>query len=555
VSVTFQLDAARLALLTPGTPGASFHVGTWFTGFSNTSFFVTDNGGGSYTVDLALLGSPCGIPSGGRLFTVDVVATGPDGPATLSVQAVRARDCSNVAIQVGEGPDGVVTVDRNGPAHVADLAATQVAVDGAGTATTRIAIGWTPTGAGGAELYRAPYGTYPLYADAGSRPDSALAPGGPWVHLASNPAPGYVDQPPARGVWSYLLVSSDSCGASSASNETPGTLDYFLADVSDATTPGTGNNAVGVEDVSLLGAHYGIVGAVAVDPFGYLDVGPTLDGTPNSRPLPDHQIDFEDLLVFAESFGIATGPPASTLQLASLGRPIALAGATASGPESFSLAAPSLVDPADDVVATLHVSAQGRMQGFSARLAWDKNVVEPLLTTGKGFIEGQGGLVLSAHPGTIDAAVLGRNPGGIVGEGDVAQVRFRVLRKGLSGIRLDAVDARDAANRKLGSDLSVQTDAAAPTQTLLLAPAPNPALGGTAAIAFTLAQAGPARLAVFAVNGRLVRTLESGPHAAGVYHSTWDGRDQDGRIAASGVYFFQLEAGGRRMSHSLVLLK
>jgi hypothetical protein len=44
-------------------------------------------------------------------------------------------------------------------------------------------------------------------------------------------------------------------------------------------------------------------------------------------------------------------------------------------------------------------------------------------------------------------------------------------------------------------------------------------------------------------------------HAAGVYHVTWDGRDQDGRVAAAGVYYFQLEAGGRRMSRSLVLLK
>src|SRR5436309_10601921 len=52
------------------------------------------------------------------------------------------------------------------------------------------------------------------------------------------------------------------------------------------------------------------------NPYGYLDVGPTADGTPNGRPLPDHQVDFEDLLVFAGSYGVVAGPPASAIQLA-----------------------------------------------------------------------------------------------------------------------------------------------------------------------------------------------------------------------------------------------
>jgi hypothetical protein len=552
LSVTFQLDPVRLALRTPGTPAASVHVGPWLSGFGNSTLFVSDNGGGSYTVDLVILGLPCGVTTGGRLFTVDVAPAGPDGPANLAIVAVRARDCGNVPIAVAGGAAATIAIDHAGPGGVNDLAATQQAVDGSSTATTRIVLQWTASAAP-SDLYRAPRGAYPLYVGAGTLPDSSLVPAGPWVHVATNPAPGYVDQPPTRGTWCYVLLVSDSCGARVISNETHGTLDYFLADVSDETTPGAGNNSVNVEDVSLLGAHYGISGAVAVDPVGYLDVGPTEDGTPNSRPLPDHQIDFEDLFVFAQSYGIATGPPASTIQLAALGRPIAGAGTGADAAERFSVSGPTLVESGDEVVATLHLSAGGRMQGFSARLAWDPGVLQPIGWEGAGLIEGQGGVTLSPRPGTIDAAILGRARGGIAGEGDVARLRFRALRRGITGLALASVDARDPANRRL-TGVSLLAELAAPAQTLLLAPAPNPARG-EAAIAFTLAHAGPARLVVYSVSGRLVRTLAAGAHAAGDYHIAWDGRDDDGRVAAAGVYYFNLEADGRRLTRTLVLLR
>jgi hypothetical protein len=116
------------------------------------------------------------------------------------------------------------------------------------------------------------------------------------------------------------------------------------------------------------------------------------------------------------------------------------------------------------------------------------------------------------------------------------------------------VDARDLGNQKLATGVTVATDLAAPDQTLLLAPAPNPARGN-ATIAFALARAGRARLSIFAVTGRLVRTLVNGPKDAGVYSIPWDGTDGDGRISAAGVYYFQLEADGHRFSRPLVLLR
>jgi len=68
LSVTFQLSA-NLQLCS--TPAASIHQGSWLNAYS-TTYQVIDNGGGSYTVDQAILGLPCGITTGGQAFTIDV---------------------------------------------------------------------------------------------------------------------------------------------------------------------------------------------------------------------------------------------------------------------------------------------------------------------------------------------------------------------------------------------------------------------------------------------------------------------------------------------------
>src|SRR5207253_10363985 len=114
--------------------------------------------------------------------------------------------------------------------------------------------------------------------------------------------------------------------------------------------------------------------------------------------------------------------------------------------------------------------------------------------------------------------------------------------------------ARDAANRPLGERaLSIGAPAAAPARTLLLAPAPNPSRGGRD-VSFALAVAGDVDLAIYAADGRRVRTLAHGAFAPGTYRFTWAGNDGGHRAAAPGIYFAQLVTGGRRFSRTLVQL-
>src|SRR6185369_4855624 len=101
LTVSFQLDATKLALCS--TPELSAHLGSWFSGFSNTQLSITSDGDGAYTVDVSLVGLPCGITTGGTLFTLDLESVGADGAGAITVTRVKSRDCDSNPIAVAAG--------------------------------------------------------------------------------------------------------------------------------------------------------------------------------------------------------------------------------------------------------------------------------------------------------------------------------------------------------------------------------------------------------------------------------------------------------------------
>ena len=83
---------------------------------------------------------------------------------------------------------------------------------------------------------------------------------------------------------------------------------------------------------------------------------------------------------------------------------------------------------------------------------------------------------------------------------------------------------------------------------------PNP-FNPVTTIAFALPEAGPARLAVYDVSGRLVAVLAEGVHEAGEHEAVWNGRDAAGRQLGSGVYFVRLEFAGSVSTRKMVMVK
>jgi len=86
---------------------------------------------------------------------------------------------------------------------------------------------------------------------------------------------------------------------------------------------------------------------------------------------------------------------------------------------------------------------------------------------------------------------------------------------------------------------------------------PNP-FNPVTTIDFSLVTDGRVAIRVFDCAGRVVRTLVDAEFEAGPHATTWDGTNDTGQRAASGVYFVRMEAHGGdafRASRKLVLLK
>jgi hypothetical protein len=64
-----------------------------------------------------------------------------------------------------------------------------------------------------------------------------------------------------------------------------------------------------------------------------------------------------------------------------------------------------------------------------------------------------------------------------------------------------------------------------------------------------------ARVAIYDVNGRLVRNLVQEPLPPGTHRLSWDGTDGRGRRLASGIYFARVAAAERTVCHKMIIIR
>jgi hypothetical protein len=83
---------------------------------------------------------------------------------------------------------------------------------------------------------------------------------------------------------------------------------------------------------------------------------------------------------------------------------------------------------------------------------------------------------------------------------------------------------------------------------------PNP-FNPVTTIRFDLAEAKNTRLTIYSVEGKQVSRLADSVIEAGMHEVSWRGRDDQGRLVPSGVYFYCLEAGDIHKTKRMVLIR
>ncbi|MCP4571308.1 MAG: T9SS type A sorting domain-containing protein [bacterium] len=74
-------------------------------------------------------------------------------------------------------------------------------------------------------------------------------------------------------------------------------------------------------------------------------------------------------------------------------------------------------------------------------------------------------------------------------------------------------------------------------------------------ITYELARGMDVHLAVYSLDGSLVRVLGSGHRGQGLHAFTWNGLDRTGRAMLSGVYLYRLKAGDTVQLRRMILVR
>ncbi len=121
----------------------------------------------------------------------------------------------------------------------------------------------------------------------------------------------------------------------------------------------------------------------------------------------------------------------------------------------------------------------------------------------------------------------------------------------LSGL---VVEARDLDNKNLTFQLAAEPILVLPKVYRLASNYPNP-FNPQTTIAFDLPEAQDVRLMVYDIKGRLIKELVSKQMEAGSHTVLWNGTDRSGHRMASGVYFYQINAGPLHETKRMMLVK
>ena len=252
----------------------------------------------------------------------------------------------------------------------------------------------------------------------------------------------------------------------------------------------------------------------------------------------DGRIDFGDFFVFVDLFGINYGSSRAVVT-------------ADDGPAPFVAELGLQSGRAGQYEVDIRGLALDGLQGYGLRLRYDEQGVR---FTGA---EGSDGELFSVLEDQAGALTLGgyRTDGSILtGEQVLARVFFEAVPGAAPAmLRLEEVTGTRDGEVATARPEFVQLRLV-PTDYALLPNFPNP-FNPQTEIRFQLPVSGPVSLRLYNVLGQEIAVLSEGFKTAGYHRLRWDGRDAAGRPAASGPYFYILEAAHFRQVRKLMLLR
>lgn len=376
-------------------------------------------------------------------------------------------------------------------------------------------------------LYATPEPDYPQDVAGG---DSVLVAGATATQLA------FAADGSERDIYYFSAFAEDMAGNVSppAATSQARTTSYRLGDVCARLVAEPGDGIVDIFDISRLGDSY----TLRADEPGFdpeCDVGPT-DGGASGIPLPDGEVGFEDLMVFADQFELDASPrePTPSATVAAHNEP-SLSWQRVD-PRTWALV---LTAPYPQLKG-LHLL--GESSGASLRVeAGSLLHAQPaswFLHHGRGACE-------------VHLAMLGAGVG-VSGQGEI----LRLVADRPVDLPLPRLTLRDLWGKPLGDETVVAPldSPERPVAFKALLPYPNP-FNPASTIAFELPTPQPVSLVIFSLDGRRTRTLLHDDLPAGRHRARWDGRDHAGRPVAAGMYLYRLRAGPWAATGKLELVK
>lgn len=185
------------------------------------------------------------------------------------------------------------------------------------------------------------------------------------------------------------------------------------------------------------------------------------------------------------------------------------------------------------------------------RVAYDPTVLRAVEAVPRPLLNGSFWQTSIERPGEVSCAFVGA--GALTEGGELFTLTFEVLDHDLScATPLTLVEAAfNDGVEVIRRDGAVE---ALPITARLLSACPNP-FNPRTTIGFTIPADGRVQVTVHNPAGQTVAHLVDADLAAGTHQTVWNGLDDSGRPAASGVYLCRLVAGGAGDGQKLLLVR